>query len=125
MFEFFLEAYIDLSPTETDTGTISFTVGDSTSNQWKIKVTDKMEMFCLPLFPFIIFTLQVSQFSCDDEYVAAQVGCFQYFTGLTGTIQSYNYAGLAQIKGMNYKNCIRAEEGYCCIQVDNFNINSY
>ena len=40
MFEFFLEAYIDLSPTETDTGTISFTVGDSTSNQWKIKVTD-------------------------------------------------------------------------------------
>lgn len=60
---------------------------------------------------------QVSQFSCDDEYVAAQVGCFQYFTGLTGTIQSYNYAGLAQIKGMNYKNCIRAEEGYCCIQV--------
>ena len=59
----------------------------------------------------------MSQFSCDDEYVAAQVGCFQYFTGLTGTIQSYNYAGLAQIKGMNYKNCIRAEEGYCCIQV--------
>jgi len=90
-------SYIDLSPTETDTGTISFTVGDSTSNQWKIKV---------------------SQFSCDDEYVAAQVGCFQYFTGLTGTIQSYNYAGLAQIKGMNYKNCIRAEEGYCCIQYD-------
>ena len=61
--------------------------------------------------------VQVSQFSCDDEYVAAQVGCFQYFTGLTGTLQSYNYAGLAQIKGMNYKNCIRAEEGYCCIQV--------
>ena len=59
----------------------------------------------------------MSQFSCDDEYVAAQVGCFQYFTGLTGTLQSYNYAGLAQIKGMNYKNCIRAEEGYCCIQV--------
>ena len=68
-----------------------------------------------------MFPLQVSQFSCDDEYVAAQVGCFQYFTGLTGTIQSYNYAGLAQIKGMNYKNCIRAEEGYCCIQVDNLN----
>ena len=28
----------------------------------------------------------------------AQVGCFQYFTGLTGTLQSYNYANLAQIK---------------------------
>ena len=44
MFEFLLEAYIDLSPTETDTGTISFTVGDSTSNQWKIKVTNIMGM---------------------------------------------------------------------------------
>ena len=42
MFDLFSKAYIDLSPTETDTGTISFTVGDSTSNQWKIKVTDKM-----------------------------------------------------------------------------------
>ena len=111
-FNPFSAAYIDLSPTETDTGTISFTVGDSTSNQWKIKVTLHRKMGEL-----LEFYPQVSQFSCDDEYVAAQVGCFQYFTGLTGTIQSYNYAGLAQIKGMNYKNCIRAEEGYCCIQV--------
>ena len=86
-------------------------MGDSTSNQWKIKVA------CSCCRIIRISYSQVSQFSCDDEYVAAQVGCFQYFTGLTGTIQSYNYAGLAQIKGMNYKNCIRAEEGYCCIQV--------
>ena len=42
MFDLFSKAYIDLSPTETDTGTISFTVGDSTSNQWKIKVTETM-----------------------------------------------------------------------------------
>ena len=80
--------------------------------------------------------VQVSQYSCDDEYVAAQIGCFQYFTGLTGTLQSYNFAGAAQIKvqtrllqccsvltrgllqGHNYKNCVRAEEGYCCIQYD-------
>ena len=41
-----------------------------------------------------------------------------YFPGLTGTLQSYNYADLAQIQGQNYKNCIRAEEGYCCIQYD-------
>ena len=88
---------MDLSLTETDTATVSITVGDSTSNQWKIKVT---------------------QYSCDDPFVAAQAGCFQYFTGLTGTLQSYNYAGLAQIQGHNYKNCIRAEEGYCCIQYD-------
>jgi len=90
-------SYLDLSPTDTDTATVSITVGDSSTNQWKIKV---------------------SQYSCDDEYVAAQIGCFQYFTGLTGTLQSYNFAGAAQIKGHNYKNCVRAEEGYCCIQYD-------
>jgi len=90
-------SYIDLSETTTDTATVSITVGDATNNQWKIKVT---------------------QYSCNDPYVAAQAGCFQYHTGLTGTLQSYNYAGLAQIQGQNYKNCIRAEEGYCCIQFD-------
>ena len=60
--------------------------------------------------------LQVTQYSCQDDYVAAQEGCFQYHTGVTGTIQSYNLAGGAQIQGQNYKNCIRQEEGYCCIQ---------
>ena len=58
------------------------------------------------------------QYSCDEDYVAVQQGCFQYFTGLTGTLQSYNYAGLAQLQGHQYKNCIRAEEGFCCIQYD-------
>ena len=60
----------------------------------------------------------MTQYSCEEDYVAVQQGCFQYFTGLTGTLQSYNYAGLAQIQGHQYKNCIRAEEGFCCIQYD-------
>ena len=60
--------------------------------------------------------MKVSQYSCDDSYIAAQAGCFQYHTGLTGTLQSYNYAGAAQIQGHNYKNCIRAEVGMCCIE---------
>ena len=33
-----------------------------------------------------------------------------------GTIQSYNFAGGRQLASQNYKNCIRQEEGYCCIQ---------
>lgn len=94
-------SYIDLSSTDTDTATLAFTVGDSTNNQWKIKVT---------------------QYSCNDPYVAAQEGCFQYHTGVTGVIQSYNFAGAAQIQGQNYKNCIRQEEGYCCIQ---YTVNTY
>merc|ERR1712106_235251 len=85
-------------------------LGGATNNQWKIKVT---------------------QYSCLDEGVASQQGCFQYHTGITGTkdysgrylcmtssgtIQSYNFAGGNQLVGQNYKNCIRQEEGYCCIQ---------
>ena len=33
-----MAAYLDLSPTDTDTATVSITVGDSSTNQWKIKV---------------------------------------------------------------------------------------
>ena len=35
--------------------------------------------------------LQVTQFSCNSDCIAAQEGCFQYFTGVTGTIESYNF----------------------------------
>jgi hypothetical protein len=41
---------------------------------------------------------------------------------VSGTIQSYNFAGGNQLVGQNYKNCIRQEEGYCCIQ---YNVISY
>jgi len=88
-------SYLDLSCTSTDEATLTFTLGDATLNQWKIKVT---------------------QLSCDDDYVAAQEGCFQYHIGTTGTIQSYNLAGSIQLVGQNYKNCIRQEAGYCCIE---------
>lgn len=88
-------SYLDLSCTTTDSATLSFLIGGTTSNQWKIKVT---------------------QYSYNDDYVACQQGCFQYHTGITGTIQSYNFAGSQQLAGQNYKNCIRQEEGYCCIQ---------
>ena len=37
-------------------------------------------------------------------------------TPFVGTIQSYNFAGGQQLVGQNYKNCIRQEAGYCCIQ---------
>lgn len=88
-------SYLDLSCTSTDEATLTFSLGDSTLNQWKIKVT---------------------QLSCNDPCVASQQGCFQYHTGQTGTIQSYNYAGSIQLAGTQYKNCIRQEAGYCCIE---------
>jgi len=88
-------SYLDMSCTSTDEATLSFTLGSATTNQWKIKVT---------------------QYSCNDPTVASQQGCFQYHTGITGTLQSYNFAGGQQLVGQQYKNCIRQEEGYCCIQ---------
>jgi len=88
-------SYLDLSCTATDSATLSFVLGSTTNNQWKIKVT---------------------QYSCNDDFVSCQQGCFQYHTGITGTIQSYNFAGSQMLAGQNYKNCIRQEEGYCCIQ---------
>jgi len=88
-------SYLDLSQTSTDEATLTFSLGDSTLNQWKIKVT---------------------QLSCSDDYVSYQANCFQYHTGVQGTIQSYNYPGSLQIAATNYKNCIRQESGYCCIE---------
>jgi len=94
-------SYLDLSSNSADSATLSFILGRTTNNQWKIKVT---------------------QYSCLDAGISSQQGCFQYHTGITGTIQNYNFAGGQQLAGQNYKNCIRPEEGYCCIQ---YNVNSY
>jgi len=90
-----LHSYVDLSCTSTDEATLSFTLGDSTNNQYKVKVT---------------------QYSCNDKCIASREGCFQYFTGVTGTIQSYNLANSGQLSTLDYKNCIRQEAGYCCIE---------
>ena len=105
-------AYLDLSRTSTDTATLTFTLGDSANNKYKIKVT---------------------QYSCTSDLVSQQTGCFQYHTGtmgmqnvvgfhwylrllMSGVLQSYNFAGGLQIASQNYKNCIRQEAGHCCIQ---------
>ena len=48
----FMLAYLDLSQTSTDEATLTFTLGDATLNQWKIKVLAKQKDFILVmLFP--------------------------------------------------------------------------
>jgi len=88
-------AYMDVSCTCTDTATIEFVIGDTTNNLWKIKVT---------------------QLSCDDPDVARTEGCFQYFTGETGSFESFGLASSSMICGHNYGICIRPLDGYCCIE---------
>merc|ERR1712223_1849753 len=88
-------AYLDMSCTCTDTATIDIVVGDAVTNTWKVKIT---------------------QYSCDDPDVAASEGCFQYFTGETGSFESFGLASSSMICGHNYGICIRPLDGYCCIE---------
>ena len=37
----------------------------------------------------------------------APTDCLQYFTGRSGTVYSYNFAGAQFLAGMEYTNCIR------------------
>ena len=43
----------------------------------------------------------------------APTDCTQFFTGISGAVVSYNYAGSQLLQGNYYTNCIRTEEGYC------------
>ena len=45
----------------------------------------------------------------------APADCTQYFTGTSGTVQSYNFQGGQLLVSQYYTNCIRTERGYCGI----------
>ena len=57
---------------------------------------------------------------CNRHYTKdlfrAPTDCVQYFTGISGSVKSYNYAGAQLLAGQRYNNCIRTEKGYCAIQ---------
>merc|ERR1712176_1173998 len=59
------------------------------------------------------FNILTRQISCTATY-KAPTDCTQYFTGISGSVQSYSYGQL--LKSMYYTNCIRTEKGYCAIQ---------
>ena len=44
----------------------------------------------------------------------APTDCVQYFTGISDTVQNYNFG--QQLQGQYYENCVRTAEGYCRIQ---------
>ena len=46
----------------------------------------------------------------------APTDCVQWFTGTTGAVKSYNFAGSQLLQSQYYNNCIRTEQGYCGIQ---------
>ena len=76
-----------------DCNTLSFTWTSSTTRSWNI---------------------HIMQIACTATWKPPQ-GCLQYFTGTTGYLTSYNYAGGYHLSNQNYNNCIRTESGYCSI----------
>jgi len=87
--------YTEFGTTSTDTITLTITYGSTTTAK--------------------TWNLLLRQISCDATW-KAPTDCVQYFTGTSGTIQSYNFAGAQLLQGMYYTNCIRTEAGYCAIQ---------
>ena len=61
------------------------------------------------------WNIQISQLSCQSRWKPPE-GCLQYFTGTSGYIYSYNYAGGTHLASQDYTNCIRTEQGYCSIE---------
>jgi len=92
--------YVELGPDAGATATLAFTFGSSTlARTWEIKVT---------------------QLECSNTNRPYDTGCLQYFTGTSGRIESFNYAGSNSIKQhlvlQNYNICIRKNAGYRCIE---------
>jgi len=61
------------------------------------------------------FNILLRQISCTASW-KAPTDCVQYFTGKSGSVKSYNFAGSQFLQSQIYNNCIRTEKGYCAIQ---------
>lgn len=102
--------YVEFGATNTDTIKLTTTYGATTSSlKWNILAR---------------------QISCTASW-KAPTDCTQYFTGTSGEIYSYNFAGALFLQAQYYTNCLRTEKGYCSVQYreksgttpDAFNIN--
>jgi len=88
--------YVEFGATATDSVTLKHTYGDTSSKTWNILAR---------------------QIACTSHW-KAPTDCTQYFTGVSGNVKSYNFAGSQILQTQNYDNCIRQEKGYCRIQWD-------
>ena len=52
------------------------------------------------------FNILISQIACSASFKAPD-GCFQFFTGTTGTISSFNIDGGTHLADLKYTICIR------------------
>ncbi|TRY80076.1 hypothetical protein TCAL_09320 [Tigriopus californicus] len=57
----------------------------------------------------------ITQVPCNSPNKAPE-GCTQYFTGIMGTVESYNFQGGTHLANQDYLNCVRTELGFCQIE---------
>ena len=63
---------------------------------------------------FLFEGMWITQINCHDvSVVQAPGGCDQYYFGKEGIIKTFNFEGVQYLGGLNYKMCIRAEQGAC------------
>merc|ERR1711981_72342 len=84
--------YAEVGAESADSVTLTATFADAAAKGWNILAR---------------------QIACDAAW-KAPTDCTQYFTGITGTVKSYNFGQILQ--SMDYDNCIRTEKGCCRIQ---------
>jgi len=84
--------YVEFGTEASDTAKIEVKYGTTTA--------DKM------------YNILLRQISCTATW-RAPTDCVQYFTGVSGNVQSYNFAGAQLLNSQYYHNCIRTELGYC------------
>uniref|UniRef100_T1IHV2 CUB domain-containing protein n=1 Tax=Strigamia maritima TaxID=126957 RepID=T1IHV2_STRMM len=62
--------------------------------------------------------IRVSQIECNSPSIAPS-GCFQYYTGTSGSFRSFNYDAnfnSGYQRELNYGTCMRRESGFCGIR---------
>merc|ERR550539_1239045 len=91
-----MHAYVEQGRLTTSTS-LDFTIAASASATFKIKVT---------------------QIECSST-ARADPDCNQWITGISGTIQSYNWPTI-QLQGKSHSTCIRREAGYCGMEYNQY-----
>ena len=59
----------------------------------------------------------MSQIPCGSRFTPPS-GCLQYHTGLDGRFSTFNFndAATGHLADQRYSICVRAEEGFCCVE---------
>jgi len=88
--------YIDVGALSGDSATLNFNFNGAANRMWDIKVT---------------------QLECGHPFDPPD-GCLQYLIGHTGMFTTFNFSPMGDnhLNNQDYSICIRAEEGFCCVQ---------